>query len=167
MKAGKQVIKTADLCDSFPETVQVCEPMFTSYGSVTGFDGPISTVRVYEDNVLVREALEDLAPGSVLVVDGGGSRRCALLGDLLASIAASRGLAGIIINGCVRDSRELAGIEVGVLALATSPLRSRKQGEGQRDVPARFGSLAWVPGQYVYADEDGVVVTDGMLHDAT
>jgi regulator of ribonuclease activity A len=167
LKAGKQVIKTADLCDSFPETVQVCEPMFTSYGSVTGFDGPISTVRVYEDNVLVREALEDLAPGSVLVVDGGGSRRCALLGDLLASIAASRGLAGIIINGCVRDSRELAGIEVGVLALATSPLRSRKQGEGQRDVPARFGGLAWVPGQYVYADEDGVVVTDGMLHDAT
>jgi regulator of ribonuclease activity A len=167
LKAGKQVIKTADLCDSFPETVQVCEPMFTSYGSVTGFDGPISTVRVYEDNVLVREALEDLAPGSVLVVDGGGSRRCALLGDLLASIAASRGLAGIIINGCVRDSRELAGIEVGVLALATSPLRSRKQGEGQRDVPVRFGGLAWVPGQYVYADEDGVVVTDGMLHDAT
>jgi regulator of ribonuclease activity A len=167
LKAGKQVIKTADLCDSFPETVQVCEPMFTSYGSVTGFDGPISTVRVYKDNVLVREALEDLAPGSVLVVDGGGSRRCALLGDLLASIAASRGLAGIIINGCVRDSRELAGIEVGVLALATSPLRSRKQGEGQRDVPVRFGGLAWVPGQYVYADEDGVVVTDGMLHDAT
>jgi regulator of ribonuclease activity A len=167
LKAGKQVIKTADLCDSFPETVQVCEPMFTSYGSVTGFDGPISTVRVYEDNVLVREALEDLAPGSVLVVDGGGSRRCALLGDLLASIAASRGLAGIIINGCVRDSRELAGIEVGVLALATSPLRNRKQGEGQRDVPVRFGGLAWVPGQYVYADEDGVVVTDGMLHDAT
>jgi regulator of ribonuclease activity A len=167
LKAGKQVIKTADLCDSFPETVQVCEPLFTSYGSVTGFDGPISTVRVYEDNVLVREALEDLAPGSVLVVDGGGSRRCALLGDLLASIAASRGLAGIIINGCVRDSRELAGIEVGVLALATSPLRSRKQGEGQRDVPVRFGGLAWVPGQYVYADEDGVVVTDGMLHDAT
>jgi regulator of ribonuclease activity A len=167
LKAGKQVIKTADLCDSFPETVQVCEPMFTSYGSVTGFDGPISTVRVYEDNVLVREALEDLAPGSVLVVDGGGSRRCALLGDLLASIAASRGLAGIIINGCVRDSRELAGIEVGVLALATSPLRSRKQGEGQRDVPVRFGGLAWAPGQYVYADEDGVVVTDVMLHDAT
>jgi regulator of ribonuclease activity A len=167
LKAEKQVIKTADLCDSFPETVQVCEPMFTSYGSVTGFDGPISTVRVYEDNVLVREALEDLAPGSVLVVDGGGSRRCALLGDLLASIAASRDLAGIIINGCVRDSRELAGIEVGVLALATSPLRSRKQGESQRNVPVRFGGLAWVPGQYAYADEDGVVVTDGMLHDAT
>jgi regulator of ribonuclease activity A len=133
---------------------------------VRGFDGPISTVRVHEDNVLVREALEDLAPGSVLVVDGGGSRRCALLGDKLPSIAASRGLAGIIMNGCVRDSRELAGIEVGVLALATSPLRSRKQGKGQRDVPVRFGGLTWAPGQYAYADEDGVVVANGMLHEA-
>ena len=131
-----------------------------------GFDGPISTVRVHEDNVLVREALEDLAPGSVLVVDGGGSRRCALLGDKLPSIAASRGLAGIIMNGCVRDSRELAGIEVGVLALATSPLRGRKQGKGQRDVPVRFGGLTWAPGQYAYADEDGVVVANGMLHEA-
>jgi regulator of ribonuclease activity A len=138
--------------------------MFTSYGSVRGFDGPISTVRVHEDNVLVREALEDLAPGSVLVVDGGGSRRCALLEDKLDPIAASRGLAGIIMNGCVRDSRELAGIEVGVLALATSPLRSRKQGEGQRDVPVRFVGLTWAPGQYAYADEDGVVVANGMLH---
>jgi regulator of ribonuclease activity A len=133
---------------------------------VRGFDGPISTVRVHEDNVLVREALEDLAPGSVLVVDGGGSKRCALLGDKLPSIAASRGLAGIIMNGCVRDSRELAGIEVGVLALATSPLRSRKQGKGQRDVPVRFGGLTWAPGQYAYADEDGVVVANGMLHEA-
>jgi len=140
--------------------------MFTSYGSVRGFDGPISTVRVHEDNVLVREALEDLAPGSVLVLDGGGSRRCALLGDKLPSIAASRGLAGIMMNGYVRDSRELAGIEVGVLALATSPLRSRKQGKGQRDVPVRFGGLTWAPGQYAYADEDGVVVANGMLHEA-
>ena len=166
MKAGKPAIKTADLCDDFPEAVEVCEPMFTSYGSVSGFDGPISTVRVHEDNVLVREALEDLAPGSVLVVDGAGSRRCALLGDKLASIAASRDLAGIIMNGCVRDSRELAGIEVGVLALATSPQRSRKEGVGQRDVPVRFGGLTWEPGQHVYADEDGVVVARGMLHEA-
>jgi regulator of ribonuclease activity A len=166
LRSGKPFIKTADLCDSFPENVEVCEPMFTSYGSVRGFDGPISTVRVHEDNVLVREALEDLAPGSVLVVDGGGSRRCALLEDKLDPIAASRGLAGIIMNGCVRDSRELAGIEVGVLALATSPLRSRKQGKGQRDVPVRFGGLTWAPGQYAYEDEDGVVVANGMLHEA-
>jgi regulator of ribonuclease activity A len=158
-------IKTADICDHFPESVEVCEPMFTSYGSVDAFDGRISTVKVYEDNVLVREALEDLAPGSVLVVDGGGSRRCALLGDKLASIAASRGLAGIVINGCVRDSRELAGIEVGILALASHPSRSKKEGKGERDVPVEFGGVKWTTGQYLYADNDGIVLSAEKLHE--
>ena len=100
-------------------------------------------------------------------MDGGGSRRCALLGDKLASIAASRGLKGVIVNGCVRDARELARIEVGVLALTTNPLRSNKQGTGRRDVPVRFGGATWTPGQYVYADEDGIIVANGMLHDAS
>ena len=158
-------VKTADICDRFPESVEVCEAMFTSYGSVDAFNGQISTVKVYEDNVLVREALEDLAPGSVLVVDGGGSRRCALLGDKLASIAASRGLAGIIINGCVRDSRELAEIEVGIMALASHPLRSKKEGKGQRDVPVEFGGVTWTPGHHVYADNDGIVLAAGMLRE--
>jgi regulator of ribonuclease activity A len=158
-------IKTADICDRFPESVEVCEPMFTSYGSVDAFDGRISTVKVYEDNVLVREALEDLAPGSVLVVDGGGSGRCALLGDKLASIAASRGLAGIVINGCVRDTRELAGIGVGILARASHPSRSKKEGNGERDVPVEFGGVKWTPGQYLYADNDGIVLAAEKLHE--
>jgi regulator of ribonuclease activity A len=158
-------IKTADICDRFPESVEVCEPMFTSDGSVDAFDGRISTVKVYEDNVLVREALEDLAPGSVLVVDGGGSGRCALLGDKLASIAASRGLAGIVINGCVRDTRELAGIGVGILALASHPSRSKKEGNGERDVPVEFGGVKWTPGQYLYADNDGIVLAAEKLHE--
>jgi regulator of ribonuclease activity A len=102
MSPGEPGIKTADICDRFPSSVEVCAPIFTSYGAAAAFTGPISTVQVFEDNVLVREALEDLAPGSVLVVDGGGSTRCALLGDKLATIAASRGLEGIIVNGCVR-----------------------------------------------------------------
>ena len=157
-------VKTADICDSFAERVEVCEPMFTSFGSVDSFDGRISTVRVYEDNVLVREALEDLTPGSVLVVDGGGSLRCALLGDNLASIGASRALAGIIINGCVRDTLELAGIGVGILALASHPSRSKKEGEGQRDVPVVFGGVTWTPGHYVYADNDGIVLAPEKLH---
>jgi len=165
--SASSVIKTADLCDHFADSVRVCEPMFSSYGSVSSFHGPISTVRVYEDNVLVREALEDLAPGRVLVVDGGGSRRCALVGDRLAEIAASRGLTGVIVNGCVRDSRELAGIDVGVLALASHPLRSRKEGEGIRDVPVEFGGVTWTPDHYVYVDEDGIVVSDGKLHDTS
>jgi regulator of ribonuclease activity A len=165
MSAGEPSFKTADICDEFTSRVEVCAPIFTSYGGAASFSGPISTVEAYEDNVLVREALEDVAVGVVLVVDGGGSTRCALVGDKLASIAASRGLKGIILNGCVRDSRELSGIGVGVLALATSPLRSKKEGTGRRDVTVRFGGITWTPGQYVYVDEDGVVVADEMLHD--
>jgi regulator of ribonuclease activity A len=166
MSSREPGIKTADICDRHASSVEVCEPIFEGYGAVAAFAGPISTVEVYEDNVLVREALEDLAAGTVLAVDGGGSRRCALIGDKLASIAASRGLEGIIVNGCVRDSRELAGIEVGVLALATSPLRSNKMRTGRRDVPVRFGGVMWTPGHYVYVDENGVVVARERLHDA-
>ena len=167
MNQGAPDIKTADICDRFSSRVEVCAPIFTSYGSAAAFNGPISTVEVSEDNVLVREALEDLAAGAVLVVDGGGSGRCALLGDKLASIAASRGLKGVIVNGCVRDARELGGIEFGVLALATNPLRSKKEGTGRRDVPVSFGGVTWTPGQYVYADDDGVIVAREMLHAAT
>jgi regulator of ribonuclease activity A len=158
MNQGAPDIKTADICDRFSSRVEVCAPIFTSYGGAAAFNGPISTVEVYGDNVLVREALENLAAGAVLVVDGGGSRRCALLGDKLASIAASRGLKGVIVNGCVRDAQELGGIEFGVLALATNPLTA---------VPVSFGGVTWTPGQYVYADDDGVVVAREMLHDAT
>lgn len=151
--------RTTDICDEFPDSISICEPMFTSYGAANSFHGPTATVRVFEDNVLVRQALEDLPEGTVLVVDGGGSKRCALLGDKLASIAAERDLAGIIVNGCVRDSKELAQVDVGVLALAIHPMKSRKNGEGQRDVILRFGGVSWTPGHYVYADEDGVVLT--------
>ena len=158
-------IKTTDICDEFAGSVQVCKPMFTSYGAVESFHGAISTVRVHEDNVLVRDALEEVAPGHVLVVDGGGSMRCALVGDKLAGIAASRGLVGIIVNGCVRDARELAGIEIGVLALASHPLRSRKEGVGSKDVTVEFGGVTWTPDHYVYADEDGIILASKGLHD--
>jgi regulator of ribonuclease activity A len=131
MTAGGAFPGTADLCNAFPEKTEVCETPFLSYGPVRAFSGPVHTVEVHEDNVLVREALEDLPPGSVLVVDGGASRRCALLGDKLAATAASRGLAGVIVNGCVRDSRDLAGIEVGILAPGTNPRRSRKEGSAR------------------------------------
>jgi len=163
VSTGEPGVRTADICDRFPADVRVCDPTFTSYASVESFHGPISTVKVYEDNVLVREALEDLAPGSVLVVDGGGSKRCALLGDKLASIAESRSLAGIIVNGCVRDTRELAKINVGILALASHPMRSAKNGAGERDVPVRFGGVTWTPGDHAYADSDGVVLSATKL----
>lgn len=164
MKAGEPPVKTTDLCDDFPESVEVCEPIFGSCGAVGAFHGPISTVEVREDNVLVERALEDVAPGTVLVVDGGGSKRCALLGDRLASIAASRGLAGVIVNGCVRDSAELSEIGVGILALATHPMRSNKEGRGRRGAPVEFGGVTWTPGHHVYADTAGVVLSAAALH---
>jgi regulator of ribonuclease activity A len=158
-------IKTADLCDRFPNEVSVCEPLFRSFGSAESFHGLISTVKVYEDNVLVRQALETLEPGRVLVVDGGGSRRCALLGDNLASLAVSRGLKGIIMYGCVRDSRELRAMDLGILALASHPVRSGKNGAGQSDTPLSFGGIRWVPGHHVYADSDGVITAPESLHE--
>lgn len=156
-------VRTTDLCDEFPEHVSVCEPIFGSYGAKRSFHGPVSTVRVFEDNVLVLEALEEVPSGTVLVVDGGASKRCALLGDRLAAIAAGRGLAGIVVNGCVRDSGELAEIDVGILALATHPRKSRKDGAGARDVPVSFGGVMWRPGHHAYADGDGLVVAPGAL----
>lgn len=154
---------TADLCDEYSSEVRVCLQEFKSYGKKRRFAGPIATVSVFEDNVLVKEALETIPTGSILVVDGGASNRCALLGDRLGAIAVKRGLAGIIINGCVRDTAELADLDVGILALGSNPLRSIKEGKGKRDVIVRFGEVDWEPGNYVYADEDGVIVSHRNL----
>ncbi|MFO7264015.1 MAG: ribonuclease [Bacillaceae bacterium G1] len=157
---------TADLYDAHEQTVQICQPMFRSFGGRTKFCGPIATVRVYEDNVLVKQALETVPNGSVLVVDGGGSTRCALMGDNLAAIAVSRGLAGVIINGCVRDAAELSRMPIGILALASNPRKSVKQGKGERDVILGFGGVIWQPGHWVYADEDGILLSPQPLHQA-
>jgi regulator of ribonuclease activity A len=155
--------KTADLCDDFSNELEVCALEFKSYGKKTSFYGPIYTVKVFEDNVLVKEALEVIPAGSVLVVDGGGSKRCALLGDRLGEIAQSRGLAGVIINGCVRDSAELKDLDVGIFAIGSNPLKSKKEGKGERNVPVAFGEVEWAPGKFAYADEDGVIVSNRML----
>ena len=113
--------------------------------------------------MLVKRALQTIPEGHVLVVDGGGSKRCALLGDRLGEIAEERKLSGIIINGCVRDTAALAELNIGVLALGSNPLKSIKRGEGEENIPVAFGEVKWVPGQYVYADEDGVVVAETPL----
>jgi regulator of ribonuclease activity A len=155
--------KTADLCDEHASTVQVSSLEFRSFGKRVRFSGKIETVHVYEDNVLLVEALESVPAGSVIVVNGGGSKNYALLGDRLAGIAESRGLAGVIINGCVRDAADLAGMDVGIFALGTKPLRSKKNGIGERDVRFTFGDVHWNPGDYVYADEDGVIVSEEPL----
>lgn len=155
--------KTADLCDEFGKEIEVCQQEFRSFGMKKSFFGPISTVRVFEDNVLVKQALETIPEGHVLVVDGGGSRRCALLGDRLGEIAVSRKLAGVIINGCVRDTAELAHLNIGILALGSNPLKSKKDGKGELDLIVTFGGVDWNPGNYIYADEDGIVVSNNKL----
>jgi regulator of ribonuclease activity A len=154
---------TADLCDEHGERVQVCEPIFLAYGGRKSFHGPVSTVRCFEDNSRVKEAVEGPGEGRVLVVDGGGSRRCALLGDKLGEAAVRNGWAGVIVHGCIRDSAELGRIDLGLRALGTIPLRSDKRGEGERDVPVRFAGVTFRSGEFVYVDEDGVIVADGPL----
>ncbi|MFS0637988.1 ribonuclease E activity regulator RraA [Mesobacillus foraminis] len=155
--------KTADLCDEFGNELEVCQLEFKSYGKRSKFSGPVATVRVFEDNVLVLESLETVPEGSVLVVDGGGSRRCALMGDRLGKIAQDRKLAGIIINGCVRDSEDLRQLDIGILAIGTNPLRSKKDGKGERQIPVFFGNIDWTPESHVYADADGVILSKGKL----
>lgn len=157
------MFKTADLCDEFGQDLYVNSIPFLSYGGKKQFSGRIATVRVLEDNVLVKEAINTVPAGSVIVVDGAASHRCALLGDRLASLAVSRGITGIIIYGCVRDTAELAKMDLGILALGSTPLKSRKEGKGERDVVLRFGDIPWIPGHYVYADGDGVIVSPKAL----
>lgn len=158
-------IKTADLYDAYGETLQVAEPVFRHFGRRTAFAGPIATVKVFEDNTLVRAALETAGRGGVLVVDGGASLRCALVGDLLAQLAIDNHWAGIIINGCVRDSIEINRMDIGIKALAVNPARSEKRGEGLDNVAVRFAGVTFTPGHFVYADADGVVLSEKDLAD--
>jgi regulator of ribonuclease activity A len=158
-------ISTADLCDQQGDAVDVAEPIFTSYGGAPAFGGPIATVSVYEDNVLVRAALEQAGEGRVLVVEGGGSLRCALVGDQIAVLAHTNGWAGIVVHGCVRDSHALREIPIGIKALNTNPRKSTKRGAGEREVPVRFAGISFQPGHYLYADADGLIVSEHPLAD--
>lgn len=154
--------KTADLCDSH-EDLQVCEPLFRDFGGKVRFSGPVSTIKCFEDNSLVREAVNEPGEGRVLVVDAGGSLRCAMLGDLLAAAAVANGWSGVVMYGLIRDSAEIGGMALGVKALGTLPLKSVKRGIGERDVPVRFGGVTFTPGDYVYADEDGLLCSGRPL----
>ena len=154
---------TADLCDAFPHLIQVAEPVFREYGGISSFAGPIDTLRVFEDNTLVRQALESAGRGRVLVVDGGGSLGCALVGGRLAALARSNGWSGLLVNGCVRDSAELDKVPVGIRALNTSPLRSGKNSRGERGVKLTFAGVEFSPEQYLYADGDGILLATRNL----
>jgi regulator of ribonuclease activity A len=156
-------IKTTDLCDQYASRIQVAEPIFNDYGGARTFGGKIATVKVHEDNILVHQALQEPGAGRVLVVDGGGSLRCAVVGGGLAEMAHKNGWAGILVYGCVRDSDELAQVQVAVKALGTNPLRPAKRGAGQRDLPVKFAGVTFTPGHYLYADVDGVIVSEDEL----
>lgn len=154
---------TADLYDANEEKVQVALPMFADYGGYLTFSGPISTVKVHEDNSLVRKALEEQGEGRVLVVDGGESLRCALVGDMLAELGRDNGWAGIVVSGCIRDSAVIATIDIGVKAIGTNPRKSVKMNTGQRDIPVSFAGVTFTPGEYLYADEDGILLSKEAL----
>ena len=154
---------TADLYDEHGENLQIAAPMFHDYGGAVSFEGQVVTLKVFEDNSLVRTALEEPGQGRVLVVDGGGSLRCALVGDMLAELGRKNGWAGIVVYGCVRDATVMADMPIGIKALATNPRKSVKKGEGARDVPVRFADMMVIPGQYLYADRDGIVVANQRL----
>lgn len=157
------MVKTSDLCDRHGGEVAAATPGLRGFGGRTAFGGEIATVRVLEDNALVRQALSEPGRGRVLVVDGGGSLRCALVGDQLAALGAANGWSGVIVNGCVRDSADLAGIPFGVMGLACHPCRGGKTGAGERDVPVAFCGVTFTPGHYAYADVDGVIVAPRAL----
>ncbi|MEX0757066.1 MAG: ribonuclease E activity regulator RraA [Acidimicrobiia bacterium] len=152
---------TADLWDARSEELMSCDVQFRSYGAHQSFDGPVRTVRCHEDNQLVKRLLNSPGRGSVLVVDGGGSLRSALVGDQIGAAAVANGWAGIVIYGAVRDSDALSGLDLGIKALGTNPRRSSKTGEGSVDEAVSFGGATFVPGVHLWADADGIVVEVG------
>jgi regulator of ribonuclease activity A len=154
---------TPDICDDFPDQLQVLEPVFTEFGGKEKFSGEIVTIKCFEDNSVVKQTLATAGHGKVLVVDGGGSLRCALMGDLLGAMAVENGWQGVLVYGCVRDVEILKGMDIGVRALKSYPIKSNKRGEGQLNVMLRFASVSFEPGQHLYADENGIIVADQKL----
>ena len=156
-------IITPDLCDEYPDLVQVLMPMLQNFGGVDSFGGEIVTVKCHEDNSIVKEQVAQPGQGKVMVVDGGGSMRNALLGDMLAEKAAENGWEGLVIYGCIRDVDVIRQTQLGVQAISTNPRKTEKRGIGDLNIPVTFGGITFVPGQYVYADNNGVIVAPTKL----
>lgn len=151
-------LATADLSDAYPDEISIAAGGFRDYGGLASFYGPIATISCVEDNSKVREAVEEDGHGRVLVVDGAASMRCALLGDILAALAVDNNWSGVIVNGCIRDSAAIGTMQIGVKALATHPQKSVKRGLGERDVPVHFAEADFLPGYWVCADADGILI---------
>jgi regulator of ribonuclease activity A len=149
---------TADLVDDIGDGVRSCDIQFHQFGGRTQFAGPISTVRCFQDNALLKSVLSESGDGGVLVIDGAGSLHTALVGDVIAQLAHDNGWAGLVVHGAVRDAAALRDIDIGIKALGTNPRKSSKTGAGERDVAVSLGGVTFVPGDLAYSDEDGIVV---------
>ena len=149
---------TADLVDEIGADVRSCDLQFRQFGGHHEFAGPITTVRCFQDNALLKTMLSGPGDGGVLVIDGAGSLHTALVGDVIAELGRSNGWAGLIINGAVRDAATLRTLDIGIKALGTNPRKSSKTGSGERDIVVNFGGVAFCPGDLVYSDDDGIVV---------
>ncbi|MFC4562686.1 ribonuclease E activity regulator RraA [Nocardiopsis mangrovi] len=158
-----EVYATADLIDAHGDALASCETQFRQFGARRAFHGPIATIRCHEDNALVREQLNQPGEGWVLVVDGGGSLRTALMGDMIARAATENGWAGVIIHGAVRDVAELASIDIGIKALGSNPRKSAKTGAGVLDTTVAFGNAVFSPEAWLYSDDDGILISDEQL----
>lgn len=154
---------TADLCDQYSEMLVCSDPVFQSFGIKQSFYGEIVTLKLFEDNSLVRKVLSNNGKGKVLIVDGGESLRCALVGDQLAELVIINNWEGVIINGCIRDSLQINKMQVGIKALNTCPVKSIKRNSGKQDIVVKFASVEFKPGEFVYSDNDGLLISEKLL----
>lgn len=163
-----QAFKTCDLCDQHEgiigQQLFIAAPIFSAYGGKPNFCGQIVTLKLFEDNSWVKRTLNESGAGKVLVVDGGGSLRCALLGDQLAELAVNNGWQGIVINGCIRDVADINQMPIGVRALACYPLKTVKKDIGEKNCPVSFANVTFHPGMWLYADADGILVSQHALN---
>jgi len=156
-------ISTPDLCDAHPDKVRILKPVFKNYGAKTSFGGEVVTIKCFEDNSRVKENAGMPGNGKVMVVDGGGSLNKALLGDLITETAMNNGWEGFIIYGCIRDVDPINTMQIGVKALNSIPLKTQRKGKGENNVKITFGGVAFNPGEYVYADTTGIIVSSEPL----
>jgi regulator of ribonuclease activity A len=156
---------TADLVDDIGSAVRSCDTQFRQFGARTQFAGPISTVRCFEDNALLKSVLSEPGDDRILVIDGAASVHAALVGDIIAELGRSNGWAGLVVNGAVRDAATLRNLDIGIKALGTNPRKSAKTGSGERDVVVGFGGVEFIPGDLAFSDDDGIIVmTPGTDH---
>jgi len=152
-------ISTPDLCDAYPDLARIVDPIFRNYGGKSSFGGEIVTVKCFEDNSRVKESAGTNGEGKVMVIDGGGSLNKALLGDLIAEAALNNGWEGFIIFGCIRDVGPINFMEIGVKALNSIPLKTQRKGIGEKNIPITFGGVTFNPGEFIYSDKTGIIVS--------